>query len=319
MCALVLGLMAIGCRPASPPAGPALSSESSVRLVKDKDFDKWSEIDVSPVGRATHHVPLASVEADCLPLVLAHDAQVVAKDLDGDGVDDLALWSPADRYLAFWKAWQRTPSAPPVVFAFRCSVVESSLELCRGYQVVDDEEAGSSPLVAIVRHDRLDQIVEDPDFSYGSELELVDVTFDGRPDLLVPIAPCSGNCWVNVWPYNPRSARFVASPSLTHLSNIEPIDARRRLLESRECGGEGCALFTARLLEVDERGARVIAEAIQDDATPGSVTKRLRVTSRVPGREGALTCEALVDPGGPVLQVQSGDCARWPLLHGRTR
>ncbi len=116
-------------------------------------------------------------------------------------------------------------------------------------------------IVADARDARTVQLVDDPAFKPAGTIELLDVTFDGLPDLLVPIsAGCTGNCWVAAWPYDPASRRFVPSRSMSRLANVEIVDHRRRLLKSTECGGLACALFTAKLLAVDGTEARVVAE-----------------------------------------------------------
>ncbi len=305
--AFVWGISALAATPARPSAGA-----SKVKLEWNAFWSKWERLAGEP--DAARNQSLAPVEALCAALVFARDATLVEQDLDGDGSIDLALWSPSQSCLAWWPRWEHQPQAPPLVFLATCQKSDTRLKLCSGFQLGVDA-AASSPAtpVIIIRRGRLQQILEDADHSPTGALAVEDLTFDGQPDLLVPTSPgCAGNCWVDVWPFDPRRGRFVASAELAHLANPRVFDAKRHLLDSCECGGQACAVFTARLLEVRESGVRVVALAVQDDASPGSLMKRLKVTS-AEGDASVVSCEALVEPGQPGFERVAGTCQGWPL------
>lgn len=312
--ALRVLLCVVGCLGMSP-ASAARPGQSSVRaqLVWNDERSEWATIAIAD-GSSPRQVPLASVEDECLPVLLARDARAIVQDLDGDGSGDLALWSPMQPCWAFWKGWEKRPAVTPDVFSLTCSTPEgrARTKLCWGAR---SSPADAAPLlVAVVEDGQLAQVVTDSDFAPAGKLELVDLTFDGRADLMVPTsAGCAGNCWSNVWPFDAGSRRFVASRSLSHLANVRVVEPARKLLETRECGGQACAVFVARLLEVHGAEARVIAEAAQDDASPGSSTKRLKVTSQASDHAATVTCEALVDSEGRLTQRLAGACTGWPL------
>lgn len=272
---------------------------SPPHLTWDPLFEQWSSIEVSP----TQRLSLEAVAAQSYGLLEARDAELVVGDVTGDGVDDWSMRSATQDCWAFWPS--RT--GEPVVSCPICQQRPSKgLSVCSGANVL----ANSKTLITVFRNGLPVQSIDAPDYGPTGQFELRDVTFDGRVDLLVPLGGCTGNCWHSVW-RGDAQGRFVEMPALAKRPNLRVYDAKRHLLDATECNGQGCAVFTAQLLEVKGLEVRVVAEATQNDASPGSLKKVLRVTT-----ENRLVCEAWVEPTerGRVLRKKvSGRCEGWAI------
>jgi hypothetical protein len=163
-----------------------------------------------------------------------------------------------------------------------------------------------------MRNSRPHQLIETSDAAPMHGMRLDDITLDGQPDLVIAEGPCAGNCWSSVWPFHPQSKRFANRPLLSRMANLRVVDPQRKIIESVVCRGQACAVFEAHALAIDEDGTRLVAQATQTDASPGAMTKRLRVMAA----DGRLICDALVEPTG-VSRPTVGDCWGWPLHPAR--
>ncbi len=269
----------------------------SLRLVKD-DFDRWSQVAVA----GEKPLSLRFLQEGCPQLETAPDATLLFKDLEGDGVADVALWSPSTHEcFAWWKNWSAGHGVKPLSIALECSALQST-EVCWGF---------SSQTLTVIRDHRLEQVFTSWEGApSGEPFQLVDLTFDGVEDLVVSIGGAD-NAWFAVLPFDTRRKRFVRSKSMANLSSPEVVDAKRHLIDSTTSLGQAGAVYESQLLEVHDTEARVVASAKQDDAWAGSITKQLTVNSG-----GAVTCVAIVEPGDPPVppRVTAGHCNEWPLF-----
>lgn len=237
------------------------------------------------------------------PGLVAKDDPLIVGDFDGDGLDDRLRWSSTKSAWVYWRGGHSGTSRRGTLYAGKCPD-ESTRRVCWGRNQQSDSADAEWTLLLMDRGQPY-QLLPMAGVSPIHGIHFEDVTGDGHADLVVAEGPCAGNCRSSIWPWHMHTRRFAQKPLLTGMANLRAVDPAQGIIESRVCGGQACAIFTARALEVSTLTVRTVAHAVQEDARPGSLQKRLRVF----GADDRLLCESIVTPDDDDALDR---CAGWP-------
>ena len=309
--ALLLCILCAGCGSASVTSAPATATARSgsvePRLTWSDHDERWSSI-VAWTATGRTIVSLGALDSITPGLLTQVDASPLLRDLTGDGVADLGVWFRSAHRLALWSSWEHTPDIAPQSCLLRCDEATTP-QLC--VCACEDQFADSTPAyaIAVVRDERLVQLVADPAYRVARDATLVDFTFDGHEDLALQIGNCTGGCPMSIWPFDTQSGLFVRNAVLSNLASVEIVDPALGLVESRDCHGLNCALFEASLIETHGTEARVIRTAVQELESPSSYLLRIME----PNANGTFTrvCESRIATGR-ASKPTADACRGWP-------